>query len=34
VAPTQEVRVVLEHLPGDDPDPVPERQIRSMKWGC
>jgi len=33
VAPTQEVRVVLEHLPSDDPDPVLERQIRSVKWG-
>jgi len=33
VAPTQEVRVVLEHLPSDDPEPVLERQIRSVKWG-
>ena len=33
VAPTQEVRVVLEHLPSDDPDPVLERQIRSVRWG-
>src|SRR5664280_1026951 len=33
VAPTQEVRVVLEHLPSDEPDPVLERQIRSVKWG-
>ena len=34
VAPAQEVRVVLEHLPSSDPDPVLERQIRSVRWGC
>jgi len=33
VAPAQEVRVVLEHLPSNDPDPVLERQIRSVRWG-
>jgi putative SOS response-associated peptidase YedK len=33
VAPTQEVRVVLEHRPGGGPDPVLERQIRSVTWG-
>jgi hypothetical protein len=30
----QDVRVVLEHLSGDDPTRVLERQIRSVKWGC
>lgn len=25
--------MVLEHLPSDDPDPVLERRIRSVKWG-
>ena len=33
VAPSQEVRVVLEHVPSDHPDPVRERQIRSVRWG-
>jgi len=33
VAPSQEVRVVLEHLPSDDSDAVLERQIRSVRWG-
>lgn len=33
VAPTQEVRVILEHLPSIDPDPVLERQLRVVRWG-
>lgn len=33
VAPSQEVRVVLEHVPSDGPDPLRERQIRSLRWG-
>ena len=31
VAPAQDIRVVLEHLPSDVPDPVLERQIRTVK---
>ena len=32
VAPTQPVRVVLEHAPKDTPDAV-DRQIRTVRWG-
>lgn len=33
VAPTQEVRVVLERAPRDQPDAEASRQIRTVRWG-
>jgi len=33
VAPTQEVRAVLERTPRDIPDADPVRQLRTVRWG-
>jgi putative SOS response-associated peptidase YedK len=33
VAPTQQVRVVLERAPRDEPAADAERQLRTVKWG-
>lgn len=34
VAPTQPVRVILERTLHEDPDPGPQRQLRTAQWGC
>ncbi len=33
VAPTQQVRAVLERSPRDEPDAAPVRELRSVRWG-
>jgi putative SOS response-associated peptidase YedK len=33
VAPMQDIRVVLERAPRDDPDAQPIRQLRRVRWG-
>jgi putative SOS response-associated peptidase YedK len=33
VAPTQQVRAVLERAPRDEPAAVPVRQLRTLRWG-
>lgn len=34
VAPTQPVRVILERTPREEPDSEPQRQLRTVSWGC
>ncbi|MFC7405582.1 SOS response-associated peptidase [Georgenia alba] len=33
VAPTHDVRTVLERAPREEPDAAPERQLRTVRWG-
>lgn len=33
VAPTQQVRAIVEHAPKDEPDAAVERQLRTFRWG-
>ena len=33
IAPTQPVRVILERTLHEDPDPGPQRQLRTAQWG-